>query len=203
MEVLGRFGSEGGGEGPPQVRPAGGGFEGIQHDRMRCGVEDRAVRLTGCRIGDEGRPLAVRGEPRVDPRLVAPRVLAVPGAVETDGDQAVHDAEVPVAEGGRDVPGPQQRGQRMGLGVADAGALLQDVGGAPGDPEITRVLGVRDGVAHELEGRPRIVVRVGRPGGEARRRLADQRMMRGDRLAGSETGGEARGFLDQLHAAGA
>ncbi|GGP44519.1 hypothetical protein GCM10010247_16230 [Streptomyces calvus] len=123
----------------------------------------------------------------------------MPGPAEPYGDQAVHDAEVLVAERGRDVLGPQQRGQCVGLGVADAGALFQDVGGAPGHAEIARVLRVGDGVAHELERRPRILIRVVHLCGEARRRLADPGMVMVDHLVGGQIRGEVRSFLDQLH----
>ncbi|GAA4551325.1 hypothetical protein GCM10023097_43090 [Streptomyces collinus] len=79
----------------------------------------------------------------------------MPRAVEPHGDQPVHHLELLVAQRGGNVLGTEQGGQRVGLGVADAGALLQDVGGAPGDAEITGILRVRDGVANELEGCPR------------------------------------------------
>jgi hypothetical protein len=182
------------------VRPVGGRLQHLQHGRLRRGVQLRVVGLARLVVRREGQPLPPQGELRVHAGLVAARVLPVPRPVEPYGDQPVHHVEALVAQGRRDVLGPQQGGQRVGLGVADAGALLQDVGGPPGDARITGVLRVRDGVAYEFEGQPRIGIRVLRLLGEPCGHFPHARMVVIDCFVDRKIGGQVGVLLDQLHA---
>jgi hypothetical protein len=115
----------------------------------------------------------------------------------------VEGVEPLVAERGGDALGAQQGGQGVGLGEADAGAPREDVKGAPGHARIAGILGVRDGVADELEGGLGVYVCVGGLGAQQCRGGPDQRVIVVNGLAHRQKGREFRGFLDQLHVPGA
>lgn len=151
---------EGAGQGAPELGPIGGGREGVEDGRGQGRVQTGVVDLAQFRPYREGQPLPVEVEAGVHAGLVAPGVQPGPAvaAGQAYRDQAVQDqaaavvlAQELVAQGRGDGAVPQQRGQRHGLGVADAVAGGEDVGGPPGDPRVPGVRGVRDGVAHELK----------------------------------------------------
>ncbi|GGT57860.1 hypothetical protein GCM10010207_66970 [Streptomyces atratus] len=83
--------------------------------------------------------------------------------------------------------------------MADAIARREDVGGAPGDPHVARVDGVRNGVMHESVRGGRVCLYIGGIAAEIGDRIPHQRMLVVDDLISGEIGGKSRDLLDQLH----
>ena len=97
-----------------------------------------------------------RGEVGEDAGFVAAGIDAVPAmacqvngyeAVEEEGRGGVVEGEALVAEGGGDAAGAEQCGEQVALGVAEADAVFEDVGGGAGDGGILGVGAVADVVA--------------------------------------------------------
>lgn len=185
----------------PQVGAVDGLLEAVQHGGVRLGEEQRIVRFPQLRPDGPGQPLPVEAEPRVDAGLVPSRVLPRPAPLprQLERDQAVRGVQLLVAQRGRDAFGAQQRRQGVCFGEADAGALLQDVGGAPGDPRVPVVGAVRDRVADVRERRLGVCVCVRRRGAQPPSGVAHDGVLVVDHGAGGEVGGRVGLVLEQLH----
>ena len=88
---------------------------------------------------------------RVDTHEFVVRHQNADQSVKDEGSCPVVAPQALVTESSRDVRRAQKGDEQVALGIAETGALAENLGSAQSNPSSPRVAGVRDGVAHPTE----------------------------------------------------